>query len=80
MITRTKDDIEALELMQQCGGHFVSNLARAWVFADAENDLRLRLAFGHYLDEYKALAQKAKNRTSAPAHDPTRGGGIEGGT
>lgn len=45
--------LEILERMRQYGGHFASNLARAWQFADGGNRKLLEQTFGHLLLDYR---------------------------
>jgi hypothetical protein len=58
--------LEVLECMSREGGGFVSRLAEAWMRADADNDRRLYLAFGHYFDEYRErLIKRAARKAVA---------------
>lgn len=58
MSSLSKEDIEGLEMMERYGGDFVRNIAKAWFHADSENQMKLRNAFGNYLDQYKEMAKQ----------------------
>lgn len=58
-------DHEILTTMEQFGGSFASNLAKAWFNADAQNSARLRAAFPDLWEEYRKFA--ALNKTQVPA-------------
>lgn len=45
-----------LDEMQRMGGGFVSNLAKAWRYADAQNSEKLYGAFTTYYHNYEELA------------------------
>lgn len=61
-ISVTATDLEALNMMEDIGGHFASNLAKAWKYADEANQERLKNAFGHLLENYREQATRNKTR------------------
>lgn len=73
---------EALILMRDEGGGFVSKLATAWLAADHANDARLRAAFPELLARYQAVPKHEPSpfhgdpqdspQTNVPAVDPLR--------
>lgn len=48
---------EALVLMESIGGGFAANLAKAWMRAYLDNQRRLKIAFGHLLQEYVKMIE-----------------------
>lgn len=63
--TTNLDRIDVLNAMWQYGGGFVRALSEAWRLADHENDAKLRAAFGHYWDQYAAMAAQDLERRGA---------------
>lgn len=67
------DRVEVLNCMEAEGGHFVRNLARAWVYADMANNELLMRAFPHIYEEYE---QRVIRRQPVPkGWDQIEGGG-----
>lgn len=58
---------EVLKLMEQIGGSFDSNLAKAWQKADLENDRRLMLGFGDLYKRYEDICREKYERAKAQA-------------
>lgn len=52
---------DVLATMRDCGGHFASNLAKAWMHADAGNAARLADAFPDLYTFYRDLARSRIN-------------------
>lgn len=48
-------EYEVLKKMEECGGSFASNLARAWQRADLSNKRKLMQAFGDLYQDYEAM-------------------------
>jgi len=53
-------DYDIAEAMVKYGGHFVQQLGKAFMFADANNQKRLKNAFADYWATYHGFAEKAK--------------------
>lgn len=54
-------DPKVLALMEQIGGSFASNLARAWQRADASNAFKLMVAFGDLYDTYATMLASSRS-------------------
>ena len=48
-------ELDVLRTMERDGGSFVSHLAKAWMFADDDNERKLRMAFPEYWEEYERM-------------------------
>ena len=49
----TDHELKLLQAMEKHGGGFAKRLATAWLHADAENQAKLRAAFGSLLAKYE---------------------------
>lgn len=67
---RTPTDYEAILAMEKFGGGFASRLAKAWLHADRENQIRLKTAFGDLLENSRKVASiytEADNQSGGAA-------------
>jgi hypothetical protein len=53
----SRDEVLIIEAMRYKGGSFVQKLAEAYVAADADNRLRIRVTWGNYWVAYDAMAK-----------------------
>lgn len=53
--------LKVLATMRECGGHFASNLAKAWQHADSGNADRLAAAFPDLYNQYAEMARSRIN-------------------
>jgi hypothetical protein len=56
-------------MMRSGGGGFVSNLASAWLHADATNNRLLFAHFGHYYREYERTLRDEQRRRDQKGRD-----------
>ena len=49
---------ELLFAMKNYGGSFASTLAEAWLYADADNQVKLEQAFGDLLEKYDQFLRR----------------------